>query len=196
MTNEHSRDIIQEKLIEISSAAEKMSLLRSGRNLLSYWLQIHIPALILHPHPPTTATRFSSYHIFSERLCRKGRRATLVYRHIFESASKEDTRCIPGQKLTKRTSFTFPKGTTFSLDEDIFREFLEHGEVIKREINDEVGMITINDITHKFSFTDFIVAIAGSTKEWKNALAKDPIQARFQLIMRMYVQRFPYEETD
>jgi hypothetical protein len=69
LTNEHSRDIIQEKLINISSHAEKKPLFNGCRNLLSYWLQIHIPSLILHPHPPTTLTRFSSYHIFNESLC-------------------------------------------------------------------------------------------------------------------------------
>ena len=196
MTNEHSRDIVQEKLIGIGNAAEQMSLFRSGQNLLSYWLQIHIPALIIRPYPPTTATRFSSYHIFSESLCRKGRRATLVYRHIFESASKEDTRSTPGQKLTRRTIFTFPKETTFSLDEDLFREYLEHGEVTERDINEEVGTITINGRNHTFSFFDFRATLDGITKERRNALPEDPNQLRILLVMQMYAQRFPYEMTE
>ena len=196
LTNDHSRDIIQEKLLHIASASQKALIFNGCKNLIDYWLQIHIPSLILHPYPPTTITRFSSYHIFNDRLSRKSRKAASVLRDIFESASKADPRDIPAQKLTLRTSINVPKGTTFSLDEGLLMEFLERGEVTKRKMNEEAGTITINGRTHVFSFFDFELILAGITKEGRNMIAKDPKQARFQLLMRMYSQRFPYEESE
>ncbi len=196
MTEEHCRDIIQEKLIGIVSASERMPLFRNCRNLLSYWLQIHIPSLIMHPYPPTTTTRFSSYHLFSNSLCRKGRRTTKDFLDIFESASKDDTRNTPAKKLKLRTSINFPKGTTFSLDDGLLMEFMDHGVVTERNINVEVGTITINDKKHTFSFFDFRTTLDGISKEWVNALPEDPNQVRIQLVMHMYAQRFPYEESE
>jgi hypothetical protein len=114
---------------------------------------------------------------------------------MFESASKADPRSLPVQKLTLKTRFDIPNGTTLSLDEGLLIEFLERGDVTGRGINEVVGAFTINGRSHKFSFTDFRVTIAGITKEWRNDLAEDPIQARVHLVVRMYAQRFPYEET-
>lgn len=196
MTEEHCRDIIREKLIGIARDSERMPLFRNCRNLLSYWLQIHIPSLVMHPYPPTTTTRFSSYHLFSDSLCRKGRRAAIDFRDIFESASKADTRNTPAKKLKLRTSINFPKGTTFSLDDGLLMEFLKHGKVTERDINDEVGTITINGRNHAFSFFDFRTTLDGITKEWRNSLPEDPNQVRIQLIMHMYAHRFPYEESE
>jgi hypothetical protein len=128
-------------------------------------------------------------------LSRKGRRAERVLRNLFESVSKGDTREIPAKKLTVRSSINVPAGTTFSLDEGLLREFLDHGEIAKKEIDQEIGWITINGKTQYFSFLDLEVTLAGTTKEWRNTLAKDPNQARFELVMGMYYERFPYEDV-
>lgn len=192
LTNEHSRDVVQEKLIGIGRVSEKMPLFRDCPNLLSYWLQIHIPSLILRPYPPKTVTRFSTYHISSDRLGRKGRRAEKVLRDLFESASKGDPREIPAKKLTVRSSIIVPAGTTFK---GLLREFLNRGEVAKREIDQEIGWITINGKTQYFSFFDLEMTLAGTTKEWRNTLAENPNQARIELVMRMYYERFPYGDV-
>jgi hypothetical protein len=49
MINEHSRDVIREKLIGIANTADRMLSFESCRKLLSYWLQIHIASLIMRP---------------------------------------------------------------------------------------------------------------------------------------------------
>lgn len=194
VTNEHSRDVIQEKLIGIVNVLHGLPLFRDCCNLFSYWFQIHIPSLILQP--PMTVTRFSSYHIFRDGMNRKDRRATRAFCEIFESASQGDNRETPPKPLTPRTTFTFPKGTTFSLDEGLLLEFLEKGEVKRREINEEVATLTINDKTHNFLFFDFSMALGGVTEEMRKAMATDPGRARFELVVRMYTQRFPYEESE
>ncbi len=194
MTNEHSKDIIQDKLIAIADHSLKLSLFSDCRNLSSYWLQIHIPSLILQP--PGTATRFSSYHIFKDTMSRKERRAAKAFCRIFGSASQSDPREVPARPITPRTTFTVPQGTIFSLDEDLLMEFVRTGEVTKSGMDEEVATLTINERTHVFSFFDFNMALSGLTKDESGAIAKDPNRARLELIMRMYAQRFPYEESD
>jgi hypothetical protein len=38
--------------------------------------------------------------------------------------------------------------------------------------------------------------VAKVIKDWKKILSEDPIQARFRLVMEMYLQRFPYEDSE
>ena len=194
VTNEHSRDVIQEKLIGIANVSQRLPLFRDCPNLSSYWFQIHIPSLIFQP--PTTVTRFSSYHIFRDGMSRKDRRATMSFCEIFESVSQGDKRETPPTPLTPRKSFSFPAGTTFSLDEGLLLEFMENGEVKRRDINEEVATLTINDKEHIFTFFEFSMALGGVTEEMRKVMARDPDRARLELVARMYTQRFPYEESE
>jgi hypothetical protein len=194
VTNEHSRDVIQEKLLDIANDSQRLPLFRDCPNLSSYWFQIHIPSLIFQP--PMTVTRFSSYHIFRDRISRKNRRATRSFCEIFESVSQGDKREIPPKPLTLRKSFTFPTGTTFSLDESLLSEFLKNGEVKRRDINAEVATLTINGQEHIFTFFEFNMALGGVNEEMRKAMPRDPDRARLELVVRMYTQRFPYEESE
>ncbi|MDP2224188.1 hypothetical protein [Nitrosomonas sp.] len=113
VTNEHSRDVIQEKLIGIANVSQRLPLFRDCRNLASYWFQIHIPSLILQP--PITVTRFSSYHIFRDGMNRKDRRATRAFCDIFESVSQGDKRETPPKPLTPRKTFTVSRQLSWPL---------------------------------------------------------------------------------
>jgi hypothetical protein len=194
VTNEHSRDVIQEKLIGIANVSQRLPLFRDCPNLSSYWFQIHIPSLIFQP--PMTVTRFSSYHIFRDGMSRKDRRATRSFCEIFESVSQGDKRETPPTPLTPRKSFAFPAGTTFSLDEGLLLEFMKNGEVKRRDIYEEVATLTINDKEHIFTFFEFSMALGGVTEEMRKVMARDPDRARLELVVRMYTQRFPYEESE
>ena len=193
-TNEHSRDVIQEKLIKIAKDSQRLPLFKDCRNLSNYWLQIHIPSLILQP--PTTITRFSSYHLFRDSWSRKQRRANKAFRVIFESASQGDSREIPPKPLTPRKMFEFPKGTSFKFDENLLHEFLKGNEIIPKGMNEEVAALKINGREHKFSFFDFTMVLPHLTEESRTAMAKDPIRAQWELLVRMYALRYPYEESE
>lgn len=193
-TNEHSRDVVQDELIKIVGNSQKLQLFKDCRNLLSYWFQIHIPSLILHP--PTTTSRFSSYHIFRENRNRKQRRATRAFRDIFESASQSDPREVPPKPLTLRTTLEFPKGTCLSFNKDLLREFLEGSEIAPRGMSEEVATLTINGREHSFSFFDFTMVIPNLTEELRAELVEEPDRAQLELVVRMYAQRFPYEESE
>jgi hypothetical protein len=107
LTNEHARDIVQEKLLRIGDSTEDISLFSGCRNLLYCWLQIHIPSLIVHP--PTTATRFSSFGIQASNLNRRSRQALGVFGTIITTAGKvPDAREIPSEKLIRRKSVRLP----------------------------------------------------------------------------------------
>jgi hypothetical protein len=194
LTNEHSRDVIQEKLIAIANNLQKLPLFQDCRNLFNYWFQIHIPSLILQP--TTTGTRFSSYHIFNDEMSRKERGATKSFCCIFESASQGDRRESPPSPLTPRTTITVPEGATFSFDEGLLIELLERGEVADRGINEEIATLTINNRVHVFSFFDFSMILPRLIKENWVSMKDDPVRARLELIMCMYAQRFPYEESN
>jgi hypothetical protein len=60
-TFEHSRDIIQEKLVEISNNIDDQRCFNKNRDVILLWLQIHISALVIHP--ATATSRFSFYGI-------------------------------------------------------------------------------------------------------------------------------------
>lgn len=192
MTNEHSRDVVQEKLIKIALDSQKRQLFRDCRNLFSYWFQIHIPSVILTP--PTTITRFSSYHILRESWSPKQRRSARAFLEIFESASQDDPRAVPAESLTPRKTFEFPKGTCFNFDEELLHEFLEGGTLTAREMNDEIASLLINGREHKFSFFDFEMALAQLTEKSRKEMIEKPDKARFDLVALMYTRRFPYEE--
>ncbi len=192
VTNQHSRDVIQEKLIAIANDSQRLPLFQDCHNLLNYWFQIHISALILQP--PTTATRFSSYHIFNDKMSRKERRAIKAFCCLFESASQGDPRDVPPQPLTPRATFTFPQGTILSLDEALLAEYLERGEVAERGMNEEIATLTINNKKYVFSFFDFTMALP-RLKETRGSMKGDPDRARLEVVMCMYAQRFPYEES-
>jgi len=194
MTNEHSRDIIQKKLVDVARASQKTPLFRASRSLFCYWLQIHIPSLVLHPVLPVT--RFSSYHILRERLARQERKAARAFYDMFESVSRHgDKREMPATKLALRTSVEVPPGTTFSLDEDLLQPLLRGDEIEKRP-DEIVGTLSMNGRKHEFSFLEFSMLAQKLIKDRRKVLIEDPARARLQLLLEMYLQRFPYEESE
>lgn len=195
VTNEHSRDVIQKKLIVIAQAAQNLPLFRDCKSLLSYWLQIHIPSLIRQP--PTPVTRFSSYHILREVLERKEYRAAKVFYGIFESASKSrDERETPAKEWRLRKTVDIPAGATFSMDDGLLGELLKQGEVSDRNDNEIVGTLSMNGTNYEFLFLEFKMLPESTIKDWRSSLSEDLVQARLHLIMEMYMQRFPYEKPE
>lgn len=93
ITNEHSIDVIQKKLIEITNSIKSVELFGKNKRLIQLWLQIHISSLIMHP--PTPATRFSSYFIFRGNVDRKEKKIIKAFKKMFEGCSTDDERASP-----------------------------------------------------------------------------------------------------
>jgi len=193
-TTEHSRDVIQRELIRVADQVGNFPLFRDCRTLLGYWLQIHLPTLIMHP--TQMATRFSSCHIFREDMSPKGQRAVRSFQGIFEGASKGDSRETPPRRKTLRGEVCFPKGSLLFLEPDILREFLERGTVQERDRDSTVAHVTIDGRRHEFSFFELRLLLDNLDKNWKDLRCQDSMAVMCYLVARMYAQRFPYEETN
>ena len=191
-TNEHSRDVIQQKLVEATKLIKSTDLFDKNNRLDQIWLQIHIPSLI--EHPPMSVTRFSSY-FFHRRTDRTGVAATKSFTKIFKRCSVNDERSLPSQKLKIRNPLLIPKGTTFNIEEDLVIAYV-NGDPIPPQKDDEIiASIEINGKEELFYFAEFesIVEKFGTPKR---EMQRDLNQARLSLIAEMYLQKHPYEELE
>jgi len=141
-------------------------------------------------------TRFSSYHIFRENLNKKEARAVEALQAIFEAASRFDDRSHPPQPLVRKHRFEIPAGSVFSFDEDVLRELFEEGCAKERGQSQSIGSITMDGRTHEFSFFDLVLIGGTQTRDWRRDLGQDPVQARLELLMRMYSLRHRFEEFE
>ncbi len=195
LTSEHSRDINQKKLTSIANTITRVPLFSGSRNIIQYWLQIHIPCLITHP--PTTITRFSSYYIQNPQSGGKAWAALKMLRDISAIANKPDEREIPSRPLTPRTILKLPPGTTFRVvEENLLRELLENGRVAGKKEEDVIAELAFNGIKHEFTLLDLEMLVASNSKSDMKCMAENVIEARLKLILEMYMRRYPYENSE
>lgn len=192
MTNEHSRDVIQEKLIKIANSTKDFALFDKNNKLNQLWFQIHIPSQITYP--PTSITRFSSYFIFRDNLDRKGAKAVKTFQRMFDSCSKDDARCTPSKKLTRKKSLTVPKGTTFSIDEDLLKKYLLTGQLPDRSPHDVIAELEMNGKNEEFSFMEFQMLTATINDDARKTMLKNKNNSKAHFVFELYLQRHPYEE--
>jgi len=192
LTSDHSRDIVQDKLRQIADDVEGIPTLSANfPDLLGCWLQIHIPSLILHP--PTTVTRFSSTIVRSVGLNEDANCARGLLELISNVGAYADSRELPAEKMERRTRISLPAGTTYSFDTPVLEELLTNGHVIKKGEYDEIGWITIEGTKHEFSTFDLNLLSRESIEEARQSYdKKNSGEAALILILRMYLQRYPY----
>lgn len=194
LTNDHARDVIQEKLTSIANATLKMPIFTGCHGLLECWLQIHIPSLIRYP--PATTTRFSSFGIPNSNLDRKSRKALSIFEEITAIGNRPDDREDPAEKLVRRTSVTLPAGTTFDLDEQLLGEFLKGGKDYGKMDEDVIAGLAFDGVKHEFTFFEFEMMTANIPISKRKQFAASPDTARLELIIKMYMQRYPYENSE
>jgi hypothetical protein len=194
-TPEHSRDVIQDKLRSVANSIEGSLSFQSPRKLLCYWLQIHIPSLIMTP--ASFATRFSSYHIPRPRRGRKDERALGTFYAMFEAVSRAgDHRDIPPRSLTPRTTIVIPSGSAFRVDADRLLDLLGLSAVTESEDAEIIGRLTLNGGDHEFCFFEIRTLPIQFVQEWREALSSDPDRANVTLLAVLYSRRYPHEDSD
>lgn len=193
LTNDHARDVIQEKLTSIANSTLKMPIFTGYRGLLGCWLQIHIPSLI--QHPPTATTRFSSFRTQNSNLDRKSRKALRIFDGITAIGNRPDDREDPAEKLVRRTRVTLPAGTSFGIDEHLLEEFLKGGSDYGKMSEDVIAGLAFDGVNHEFTFFDFEMLAANIPTSMRQRLVASPDTARLELIMEMYMQRYPFENA-
>jgi hypothetical protein len=195
VTNEHSRDVIQKKLVQIATEANHLMSFESCKGLLCYWLQIHIPALIMNPLPATSTTRFSSYHIQRPSLNWKDEKTLATFYVLFESVSKGDVRALPSQILTPRQVINFPAGTTYSLQGNQVIEFLAKEIVSEEDQAEIIGTLTLSGTEHKFTFFEVSLIPNELIEKWRCEMSGDQAKGSLMLLAILYLRRYPYEES-
>jgi hypothetical protein len=187
VTNEHSRDIAREKLHEVAEAADRHLTFGSPRKLLCYWLQIHIASLIMRP-VPNPATRFSSYFVPKEQFSRKENRTFAKFFGLFEAASRADDRSRAPQVFVPRTTFTFPAGTVFRVEEDLLLALMEQTQLSDAEQESIIASVRIDGDEQCFSFSEASLFAEDALSEWQASRA-DLGYANMTLVARLYAQR-------
>ncbi|MGZ5076025.1 MAG: hypothetical protein ACXV9R_05330, partial [Methylobacter sp.] len=190
-TSEHTKDIIQDKLIEISGRINKDRCFNSKKTLL-LWVQIHIPALVIHP--TTFITRFSSNFIVNPQLSGRNLKAFRILQNVLHISELGDHRETAPEKLMLRKGVTLPKGTAVKWDEELLG-YLYSRKLEQRESDLVVLKLVIDEKEHIFSYYEFEILIAGLDETAKTRLQNDPILARFELAAKLYILRYPYEQT-
>ena len=156
-------------------------------------LQIHIPALVIHPYQCTT--RFSSNFIVTPYLYKKNMKGFKNLQHVLHRGDILDPRSAPPEKLTIRKSLTFPKGTTMKYDEDLILNFLNTWKLDHREPEDIVLTLVIDSKKDEFTYYDLQMFIPKLDETEKARLLNDFALAKFEFAAELYLQRYPYEKT-
>jgi hypothetical protein len=194
VTNEHSRDVIQKHLLEIGATHERSMSFEPSRRLMCYWLQIHIPTILMYPSPPAVATRFSSYHVPRLGLSGTDAKMLATFYGLIESVAQPDQRASGSGHRTPRNAIAFAAGTTFSLECDRLVELLAKDKVSEDEQAEVLGTVTIDGTEHQFTFVEMSLLPARLIDEWKQQQFTDRARSSVALLAHLYLRRYPYED--
>jgi hypothetical protein len=194
VTNEHSRDVIQEKLVSIANDAQNYPLYKDCNGLLFYWFQIHIPTLILQP--PQVATRFSSNQVLPVPINGIQHELSRVFYNIFERVSRSrDDRETPSRPLVRKKMHVIQAGSQFSLADDLDR-LLQEGPVAELEDDHLVDQLQINGVAHTFTAFDLRMVPEEVLSACSALVETERGQAGALLLAAMFANRFPFEGMD
>ena len=194
ITYEHSKDILQNKLKGIANNLPNTELFSGAGKIIKYWLQIHMPCLI--QHPPTTATRFSSYFIENYKSGLNGILALKILREVFDVSSRPDTRQIAPQALIPRKGVGLPKGTKGRLVEDrIMRELVKNGRIADLSPESIVAELILYDEKYEFDLSELEALIFHMTNIEGYTLKYDTLESRLEIVVGMLMLRYPYENS-
>lgn len=193
MVSDHSKDVIQKKLLEVCKTAENYDLFNGSKLPIVYWFQIHIAALVLYPQ--TLTSRFSSNHIYRTPRNRKEQRAVDDFWGRFTQVSAHDCRSDSPQQVRLRESIAIPAGTKCFMNEKFLEEMLGGIEIAGKDDNFIVGGMEIDGIEIEFSFREFSEVFQSIGDDAKSDMAKEPTspQTQVRLLAMMWSLRHPFE---
>lgn len=192
LTPEHSKDVIQKKLFAIGDALPQVE---ESRNILQYWLQIHIPALVVHP--PIPMTRFSSYFLFNINMDWGAAYAWNYFdKMIFRPGGKPDSRCLPAQKLQPRKKLTIPAGTHFWCEPEYLKKFITTGEVEGGNEETIIASMEFGGKKHEFTIFDLQMLAEVTTDSERAEWPCDFAQTIPAVIIEMFWRRYPYQDSE
>ncbi|WP_267269943.1 hypothetical protein [Pseudomonas protegens] len=193
MTADHTKDIIQKKLLLIAQQVEKLRIFNGCSEVVECWLQIHIPSIIMHPS--STITRFSSFSASNPKADRESRRAIKELHFITQVVRSVDDREIKPKKLKLRSSIEVPAGTEFYLDRELVNTLLFGEKFAGYSQEKVIASMRANGVTHEFTVIELEMVMERFAPEQILKLLASDGQERIELILQMFAQRYPYEES-
>lgn len=194
MTPEHSRDVIQEKLVAIGATIDQSKLVDLAP-ACALWLQIHIPSLVLTPFTPTT--RFSSYIMQNARGGRSLRRASNAFWRVFrriDTSEPDDEAAVP---LQPRKGILIPQGVKIAPDMSMLRHLVSTGGL--PDLPDEHVVLSVlppgggEGDWEDFSFFEFKLIFSALNPEERREFTSSTEGGMRGLLCRLLLLRYPYE---
>jgi hypothetical protein len=193
LTTDHARDIIQSKLKMIGEKVSALPIFTGRPDIVECLLQIHIPSVFVYP--PATTTRFSSYSLHNQKFDRKSRSAISELYAIYQAGRIVDEREISSEQIKYRNSIDVPAGTNFSLEQDLITKILSKATNQDYAPESIVASLKMNDVVHEFTVMDLEMVIGRFTPDQVHQLATNESTDRLELILKMFMQRYPYENS-
>lgn len=193
LTSDHAKDIIQSKLKDIKRRASALPVFTGRPDIIECLLQIHIPSVVAYP--PTTTTRFSSCSLHNIKLDRKSRSAIKEFYAISQAGGVVDDREIPSEQLKYRKTLEVPAGTEFFLEQDLVTTVLSSDNEKNIPPESIVASMKMNDVVHEFSAMELRMVMGRFTSDQLRHLVSHESSERLELVLKMFMQRYPYENS-
>ena len=78
----------------------------------------------------------------------------------------------------------------------VLRELLESGQVTGRKKEDVIASLTLDGFKHEFTLLDLEMLAASVSRPEMKRLVENKVDARLELIIKMYMRRYPYENGE
>jgi len=193
MTAEHSRDVIREKLVNVSTRIEGIDPAnKNNKYILLTWLQVHMPSLVRYP--PQCTTRFSSHFRLNPTLGGRRQRAFNRLRAVLETGANLDSREVPPRALTFRKGFTVPAGSVMKWDNDLLGVLVTSSTLPDRSPDHVVLSLEIEGTKHEFCFYDLAAVVKGLDGETRGRMQGNETETIKELLGRLLRQAYPYED--
>jgi len=195
VTDEHSKDVNQNKLKFIAGQIDHDVNSYAAKGLLKCWLQIHISCLIANP--PAVTSRISSYYIENFHIGGHAIAALQSLRYV-DAVSKNvpDERIRPPKKLIIRKGLKLPAGTTFRpIDVKIIKQLFDTGKVEGIQDNEVIAELEFHGTKHQFFLSDLLYFWGMANSTDKENMRSDETKFRLEIIIKMFMLRYPYENV-
>jgi hypothetical protein len=74
-------------------------------------------------------------------------------------------------------------------------EFLKGGNDYCKTSDNVIANLSFDGVEHEFTLLDFEMLASNISTSMRQQLAASPDTARLELIMKMYIQRYPFENA-
>ncbi|NLL28869.1 MAG: hypothetical protein GX259_08730 [Bacteroidales bacterium] len=190
ITQDHTRDVVKNKIMSIVESIKFDSLFKNNKRLLEIWTNVHIAAIATHPH--SFGSRFS---FFGNHLPNPDRKEQRVIKDLISArneATKPDEREMPPMNLEYRDQLTIPAETTYCFDEDLIKDFFVNRNSKKWEITAVACKAKINGKEVGLGLIDLEMAVDKLQLTYQEVL-KEWDNIHLKLFAMMLFIKFPYK---